>query len=360
MRLAWSLVLLTAACSSSHDAAPDAGAGDTPLADAAAPATTFAYKPAWSGVVSVDVVGAAVGATGAWTTLASLTDDGSGTFTGTATLAAGAYDYLFHVTGDAAAGAKAATLARYAIDPASADFEPCPMDSPSYSAEMNPCSKLAVPQGSAPVLYHVTGRVVVAGAPAADFLVLVERDETATHHFFANRATTAADGTYDFAVASGSYRIQVQHPAYESKTDKQLQPKTLGQLRRDISSGFPVAAAAAVPDAEMGYASYAAFAPLTSGTLPTTFSFPTGMATHLDIYGAGVEIGDPWFSSPVANAGTATFDGTFNTPKAMDPKVVAGTAYWWGLELPHPATSGGIGWTQQTMVFPITWAVAPN
>jgi hypothetical protein len=359
MRLAVSLVLL-AACSSSHDVAPDAAA-DSPPADAAAPVTTFAYKPGWTGVVSVSVVGAPVGASGPWATLAALTDDGSGTYTGTATLAAGDYDYLFQITGDADAGTKAGTLARYAIDPTAADFEPCPMDSPSYSAEMNPCSKLAVPQGSAPTLYHITGRVVVQGAAAAGFLVLVERDEMATHHFFANRATTGNDGVYDFAVASGSYRIQVQHPAYESKTDKQLQPKTLDQMRRDISSAFPVAAAVAVPDAEMSYMTYNTFAPLTSGTLPTTFTFPASVATHLDIYGDGNEIGDPWFNSAVTSTGSMTFDGTFNTAKAMDPKVVAGTQYWWGLELPHPPSqSGGIGWTQQTMVFPITWATGPN
>ena len=339
---------------------PDASA-DAPAADAAQPTTTFAYKPGWSGVVSVSAVGAPVGASGPWATLAALTDDGTGTFTGTATLAPGDYDYLFQITGDADAGAKAMTLARYAIDPSSADFEPCPMDSPSYSAEMNPCSKLAVPQGSAPTLYHITGKVVVQGAPGDGFLVLVERDETDTHHYFANRATTGTDGTYDFAVASGSYRIQVQHPAYEAKTDKQLMPKMLDQMRRDISSAFPVAAAVAVPDAEMSYMTYDTFAPLTSGTLPTTFSFPASVATHLDIYGDGNEIGDPWFNSAVTMTGSMAFDGTFNTTKAMDPKVVAGTQYWWGLELPHPPSqSGGIGWTQQTMVFPITWATGPN
>jgi hypothetical protein len=359
MRLVALLVLFTA-CGSSHDVTPDASVDTTPAADAAPPVTTFTYTPGWDGVVSVDVVGAALGATGAWPTLASLTNDGTGTFTGTATLAPGEYDYLFHITGDAAAGNKAATLARYAIDPASADFEPCPMDSPTYSAEMNPCGKLAVPQGGAPALYHITGKVVVAGAAAANYLVLVEREEMDTHHFFANRATTGTDGTYDFAVASGSYRIQVQHPTYESKTDMQLQPKMLDQMRRNISAAFPVAAAVAVSDAEMGYTGYDTFAPLTSGTLPTTFTFPSGMATHLDLYGDGNEIGDPWFNSPVTSTGSATFDGTFNTAKAMDPKVVAGTQYWWGLELPHPGTGGGVAWTQQTMVFPITWATVSN
>src|SRR4051812_47993217 len=107
MRLAVSLVLV-AACSGSHDNAPDASV-DAPLADAAPPLTTFAYKPGWNGVVSVSVVGAPVGASGPWATLAALTDDGSGTFSGTATLAPGEYDYLFQIIGDADAGTKAMT-----------------------------------------------------------------------------------------------------------------------------------------------------------------------------------------------------------------------------------------------------------
>src|ERR1700710_1224485 len=118
MRLAVSLVslVLGAACSGSHEVAPDASA-DAPVADAAPPMTTFAYKPGWNGVVSVSVVGAPVGASGPWATLAALTDDGTGTFAGTAALAAGEYDYLFQIVGDADAGTKAMTLARYAIDP---------------------------------------------------------------------------------------------------------------------------------------------------------------------------------------------------------------------------------------------------
>jgi len=356
MRLAVSLVLV-AACSSSHDVAPDAAAtADSAPADAAASMTSFSYKPGWTGVVSVSVIGAPVGATGPWATLATLADNGSGIYAGTAMLAPGDYDYLFQVTGDADAGAKAATLQRYVIDPTNVDWEACPMDSPTYSTEMNPCGKLAVPQGSAAPLYHVTGKVVVGGAAAPGYLVLVEREEMDSHHFFANRVTTGSDGTYDFTTASGMYRIQVQHPTYESKTDKMLDPKTLNEMRRNISTSFAVAGAVAVSDAEMGYTGYASFAPSGAGTLPQTFTFPSGMSARLDVYGDGNEIGDPWFNSAATTAGSMAFDGTFNTMKATVQKVVAGTAYWWGLEYPHPATAGNVGWTQQTMVFPISWA----
>lgn len=348
-----SLALLVACGSNAANPSPDATADSV---DAPTP-TAFSFTPGWAGVTSVTVVGAPVGASGPWTTLATLTATGDA-FTGTAALAPGEYDYLFQIVGDADAGGKAATYARNAIDPTSAAYEACPADAPSYSSQVaNPCGKLTVPRDTA-TLYHVTGRALVAGAPAAGFIVLVERAEPDGHHYFANRATTGADGSYDLQVASGSCRIQVQHPDYLAKTDAQLKPKMLGLFRREISAAFEVAADVDVGDAEMSYPSYATFAPITSGTLPTTFTFPAA-PTHLDIYGAGNEIGDPWYASPVTATGAVTFDGTFNTAKAKDPQVIAGTAYWWGLELPKPATGDHPAWNRQTMVFPIAWATGP-
>jgi hypothetical protein len=41
----------------------------------------------------------------------------------------------------------------------------------------------------------------------------------------------------------------------------------------------------------------------------------------------------------------------------MGQPPTAGTKYWWGLELPLAANgAGGIAFTQQTMVMPITWS----
>jgi hypothetical protein len=353
---------LVAACSSQKPLSPDAGpdAPTTPP-DAAAATVTFSYTPSWAGVQSVDVIGGFGQATDWTAPLISLAASGA-TFTGTATLPPGTYLYVFHVVGDTAAGAaKAATFSRFAIDPASPVFAPCPMASPTYNAnEPNPCGQLTVPSDPAPT-YHVRGTVTSSGAPVAGYLVVLERDEASSHHFFANRATTAADGTYDLTAAAGQYRVQVLHPDFEAKTDAQLAPASLDVVRRSISSAFAVSADVTVPAAEVAFADYAKFAPLTTAALPTAFTFGTtgAMPTRLEVYGTamagkGNEIGDPWFSSPPTTAGTASVDGTFNTKQAGELTAATGERYFWGTEQ-AVAKVGGIGWTRQSMVFPITW-----
>ena len=130
-------------------------------------------------------------------------------------------------------------------------------------------------------------------------------------------------------------------------------------MRRDISTSFAVAADVTVPTAEVAFAGYASFAPRTTATLPTTFTFPSGTAMKLDVYGFGAEIGDPWFASSTAiTTGTTSFDGAFNTPKATQPNVDATHTFMWGVEMTGPAVTG-VRWTTQSMVFPITWPTAP-
>jgi len=353
--LAVALVACGKQAETTSDAAPEI---DAPLADTAVPIATFSYKPAWAGIASVEIVGALQGASGAWTTLATLTDDGTGTFTGSnAQLAAGTYDYLIHTVGDADAGTDAGTYEHYAIDPSNSVFEACPPDSPSAGGDApNPCSLLTLPQGAAPTLAHVTGRVMVDDAVAPGFLVLIERQEDESHHFFANRSTTGNDGTYDFAVAPGSYRIQVQHPQYEAKTDAQLDPKKLAIYRRNLSSSFDVSADVAISDSQMAFHDYAKFAPVTDqATLPTTFTY-SKIKARLQVYAPKAEIGDPWFNGGTDATGTAQFDGTFNTNKAKQDAVVPGMGYFWGIEVPLAADSNGVVWTSQSLVFPITWS----
>lgn len=360
---------LAAACSSQHAAmmSPDADPGpDAPPPDAPPPMVTFSYTPDWDGVQSVEVIGGFGQATDWTAPLVTLTPY-AGTFTGTAMLPPGSYLYVFHVVGDAAAGAKAATLSRYAIDPAATVFAACPMQSPTFSAaEPNPCGQITVPAGTPPPMYHVHGTVVASGAPAAGYLVVLERDEASSHHFFADRVTTGADGTFDLTAAAGQYRVQVQHPQFESKTDAQLAPAALGVVRRSISTSFTLTADMTLPAAEVAFADYAKFAPVTTApppttTAPTAFTFGTtgGMATRLDVYGTamagkGTEIGDPWFASTPTTTGAASFDGTFNTKQAGETAVATGERYFWGVEQTVPKV-GGVGWTRQSLVFPLTW-----
>jgi hypothetical protein len=70
--------------------------------------------------------------------------------------------------------------------------------------------------------------------------------------------------------------------------------------------------------------------------------------------GKGNEIAAPWFSSTPVTTGTASFDGTFTTKQAAETAVALGERYFWGVEQAVPKT-GGVGWTRQSMVVPITW-----
>jgi len=306
--------------------------------DVAAPVTvTFTYTPQWTTVTAVTVYGG-FGQSTDWTApFASLTNSGSGTFTGTASLPPGQYLYVFKVTGDDAA-TNGTKYSRFSLDPADSAFAPCPTQSPTYSAiDPNPCSQLTVPQGAPATLVHIQGVVVSNGAPIANYLVQLDREEKSSHHYFVNRVTTGSDGAYDLVAAPGSYRLQILYPTFLNQTDAQRDPPTtLAALLRDISSAFPIATGTmTVPDAEIAFHAYPTFSPTGSATLPTTFVF-NGVAsstpTHLDIYGTGMDggapnIGDPWYSSPTTMTGGASFDGGFNTAQATQKSVNLGERY---------------------------------
>jgi hypothetical protein len=351
-------LLIFAACSHpTTNNSPD-GAAPSPDAspDAAPVAATFSYTPSWAGVQSINVLGGTSTDMTTWTALASMTSSGA-TWTGTATLTPGTYNYLFSVTGDASAGTRALTLQQQAVDPTQAAFAVCP----TAQGEMNTCSQITVPQTGTPTLYAVSGQVDVGANPGANFLVVFEREEPTTHHTFVDRANTAADGSFTFMAAPGNYRFQIQHPEFESKNDSQLQPATLGILRRNVSTSLMLSAAKTLASVDMAYTTYAQLQPqpgTTQQALPTTFTFPTGK-TNLDIYAGAKQIGDPYYFA-TTTSGTSTFasPGMFNTPqatKAGQTMVVAGTQYWWGVEIIRAADSSGLVWTNQSMVFPITW-----
>jgi Carboxypeptidase regulatory-like domain len=367
LRLSLSAVLL-AGCGSSASSPPDA-APDTaaPPPDAAIPIdaselTTFSYTPSWAGVTSVEVIGA-FHQDADWTApLVTLTES-AGTFTGSVALPPGQYAYLFHVVGDTDAGAAdGPTFSRYALDPTSATAVACPDASPTFSTNMNPCSVASIPSSPAAQI-HVRGKVVEDGTPVAGYLVVLERDDATLHHFFVDRVTTTSDGSYDLHAAAGSYRVQVQHPQFESKTDAQLAPDTLGVIRRSLSSTVPITADVTFSDTEVAFHDYARFAPLTTATTPPTkftFGANPGPATRLEIYGTGragvsPEIGDPWFSGAEVTTGTATFDGTFHSTKTTETAVAPGERYFWGVERRSAPDAAGLVWTAQSMVFPLTW-----
>jgi len=348
---------------SSTDSATATDTG-TPVDGGVPVAVTFAYTPQWPGVKTVEVVGG-FGQSTDWSKTASLltlTQAGS-TYSGSAMLPPGVYQYLFRVTGDASA-VPAATYQRYAVDPLDTAFAACPMASPTYSKiDVNPCSQITVTAAGGPMPgtpVHVTGSVAVAGSAAKDWMVVIEREEPKSHHYFANRVTVGADGSFDLVASAGSYRLQVQYPTLLSVTDLARDPSTAAALRRAISASFLLGTAAlTVPTPDLAFTSYGLFAPSgNAGSLPTSFTFETGEA-RLDVYGGpgdgGVEtIGDPWFTSDVTTDGGAVFGGTFNTAQATQDAAVPGTRYMWGTEQAFGADAS-VAWTNQSMVLPITW-----
>jgi hypothetical protein len=324
---------------------------------------SFAYTPQWSGVTKVEVVGG-FGLPSDWSkteSLLTLTASGS-TYSGTVSLVPGVYLYVFRVTGDAQA--VPVTTARYALDPLETNYAPCPTASPTYDkTDPNPCSQMTVtaaggPTPASPV--HVKGSITVDGAAASTWMVVLERDEAKSHHYFVNRVTVGQDGSFDLVGSAGSYRLQVQYPTLLSATDLDRDPLQLPALRRAISAAFPLASAdVTVPAPDLAFHAYAEFAPTgDGGTLPTQFTFDDGTEAKLDVYGGPgdggvVNIGDPWFTSATANDGGAVFGGSFNTAQATEDAAAPGTRYMWGTEEPFGADAS-VAWTKQTLVFPIT------
>ncbi|HEX8790855.1 MAG TPA: hypothetical protein VF765_07870 [Polyangiaceae bacterium] len=350
----------------------DAPTGDAPASgEAGAPVSvTFAYTPQWDGVTKVDVVGG-FGQASDWSKTQSflaLTKGAGGTWSGSAMLPPGTYLYVFRVTGDAQA-AMPANYPRYAVDPLQTAFAACPMQSPTYSKiDKNPCSQLTVTAsgGPAPATgVHVKGTVMLDGAAAMGWMVVLEREETMTatanHHYFANRLTTGNDGSFDLVASMGHYRLQIQAPTLLSQTDLDRDPTSLNTLRRAISASFPIAASdLMIPSPDVGFHAYAQFAPTgDGGSLPTQFSFENGTSARLDLYGGPgdggvVDIGDPWFASAPTTDGGAVFGGDFTTMQAMQDAAAPGTRYMWGTEEPYGADAS-VAWTNQSLVFPIVW-----
>jgi hypothetical protein len=354
-----SVALALCACGSSDKPDPGEPMPDAALAPDASTMFTFHYKPSWNGVQSVDVLGAFGQATDWTQPFVSLVFDGT-QYTASTEIPPGPHAYIFRVIGDADSGTRSDTYSRYAFDASSVAAIACPAASPSYSATaINPCSVASL--DPAPPIQHITGRATFNGAGVAGMLVNLQRADTGLGSFFADRATTGADGTYEFAVASGAYRVVIQHPQFESSTDQDLSPDDLAMLRQTSSSAITVEANVAIADGEMAFADYAKFAPRTTATLPTTFKFGgSALSTTFEVYGtsnkgAGKTVGATWFTSTMISNGSAIFDGTFTTKQALETTVQKGERYFWGISRTTTPDTAGVAWNEQSMVYPMTW-----
>ncbi len=201
--------------------------------------------------------------------------------------------------------------------------------------------------------------------------MVLERNEPGLFPYFTQMTESTADGSYWFQAVPGQYRVQVQHPTFEKLTDATRDPMVLQAMRRAVSAPFSLPGTGALPTVlspvDAAYHGYGPIAMQGKPMLPLSLQFSPAQAqasASLALYGledpAQKNIGYPWFVSPRSTkpTPTATFDGTFNTPKAREKIAIPGEGYYLGtLETVSAAVAPA--WTRQSMVYPITFFATP-
>ena len=383
------LLLLAAGCSSaddssSHDAQSDAppandattdsgggdggpsDAGSSPLALTCAPRpspsacpapsgasgqASFCFRAEWAGVTGVDVYVGVTGQASDWSApFMSLTNDGTGTFTGTKALANGSYPYLFRVYGSSD-GVVAKT--QYLLDQENPAFTPAVLGAPLQRS----MSLLTVPQPAPAALHHFRGKVNWAGAPQPCFAVALDVGEmlkdgggVLSEHTTANFAETAADGTFDFPVADGQVEAIVRYPfglvADAGYPDPTATP-SIGVARTTTQM---MGADIDLTSVDISYpaADYAAMQPRGDAALPITFTFTVvsgSTAAYASLASTNVAGNDPAWTSKAGTATSAQWDGYFNNDAAASPN----TTYWWGTWQKRAT------WNEESLLFPISY-----
>lgn len=321
---------------------------------------SFCFRPQWPGVTSVDVYLSQNGQASDWSaSFLTLTDDGTGTFTGTKAIPdnAAGYPYVFKVKGDTDGVMRAATV--FLDDQRNPSFMPPPTGSPLPRS----VSVLTVPQ-TQPTIYHVRGKVAYAGAPQPCYGIDLEVGEllkpggaVLSEHGTANYAESRADGTFDFPVAAGQQSIVVKYPFYLAIPDGGYPDPYSTPSVGTIRGGYVVGSSDVTLDpADIEYpeSDYAMMTPTGgSATLPVTFTWslsPGSSKTQASIAGTNIAGNDPLWASGFGTATTASFDGGYGNGGG----VTSGKTYYWGAwQQFKPSEDGGIQWTSQSLLFPI-------
>jgi hypothetical protein len=301
-------------------------------------------RPRWKGVTSVDVYGG-FGQSTDWTMpFLSLTNDGSGTFTGTHALPNGTYNYYFRVHGSADALVHDGT---WLLDEENPSFAPHPAGAPLGRS----VSTVTVPQAPAAPLYHLKGAVLFGGQPQSCYSVQLEAGElidaghVVSEHTTANFAESAADGTFDFPVAAGPFGLIVKFPfgMFSAYPDPKTTP-SVGVARQNVTVSGDVT----MPDVDISYPDYALMSPTDGGTfsLPVTFHFtvvPGSTGANPSITATNIAGNDPaWYLPPSMNT-TGEFDG------GIAYGLHFGQTYWWG------AWQNRGTWREESLLFPIVF-----
>jgi hypothetical protein len=319
----------------------------------------FCYRPQWAGVTSVDVYGGFGQATDWKMPFVTLTNDGSGAFTGSGSIADGSYPYVFRVTGGAD---DLVPLPVYFNDQENPDFEPAPAASPFRRS----VSILKVPQTAAP-LVHIKGTVVYQGIPAGCYpiefrsgrLVVDHKDES--EQGTSNFAESATDGTFDFPVAASAppYEVLIRFPfhlsgAHASYPDPSITP-SVGVARSAVVVGNADTLLGLV-DISYPVSDYAAMSPTSgSATLPVKFAFTViagASGARVAVIGSNDPGDDAAYASGYSTSTSATWDGGFNGEKGgAEP----GKTYYWGTwQQRAPLGDAGLTWNEESLLFPIT------
>ncbi len=318
---------------------------------------SFCYRPQWSGATGVDVYLSSHGLSTDWNApFATLTNDGSGTFTGTATLADGTYPYVFQVHGSADGLVRDGD---YLSDQQNPNFVPPPVGCPSSRS----VSSITVPQVATPI-YHVRGKVVFAGAPQSCYALDLEAGEllkpaggVLSEHGTANYGESAADGTFDFPVGAGPFQVIVKYPFKLASPDggypDPFSVPSVGVTRTALT----VTGDVMLDPADVAYseADYGKMSPVTgTATLPVTFSYSLtagSTGAQASVTSTNIAGNDPAYASGYSTATTDEWDGSFN---GSSGSAEAGTTYYWGAWQRSAALEdGGVVWTSQSLLFPI-------
>jgi hypothetical protein len=332
-----------------------------PAPSGASGKVSFCFRAQWAGVTSVDVLGA-FGQSTDWTMpFVSLTNDGTGSFTATASLASGSYPYVFRVSGSADNLFHSPT---FLLDQEATQFTPAPPMSPIGRS----LPVVTVPQSTTPpALHHLRGKVVYNGEPQPCFSVAVDVGEmykdgggVLSEQSTANYMESGPDGAFDFPIASGPVMAVVRYPFLLTSADAGYptmpsQIAAMGYAR----TGSNLAAGDVVLDpVEVSYpaADYGKMSP-TSGTpsLPTTFTYsvvPGSTSASVAVIGTNIAGNDPSFWSPFGSATSLTWDGGFGGTQGS---AIPGKQYWWGTWQKRLLSDGGTVWSEESLLFPITF-----
>ena len=316
---------------------------------------TFCFRPGWRGVTAVEVFGGFHQATDWTAPFLSLTNDGSGTFVASVTLADGTYPYMFRVHG---ADDHLVRDGMFFDDQENAAFA----HAPAASQVQRSVSVLTVPQVASP-LHHVRGTVTYAGAPQPCFAVSVEVGElrapnhtVLSEHYTGNVIQLGPDGTYDFPVADGPVGVIVRYPFLLAGPAAPYPDPTVTPSIGYARTSATVSGADLVLDpAEVAYpaADYAAMSPTHgTGTLPQAFAYTMvagAQAASLAVIGTNIAGNDPAYWSAFGTATALSWDGTFGN----GTKAVVGTKYWWGTW--QRRVGATTTWAEESLLFPITF-----